>query len=168
MRKTPHGMTLVEMTVALGVACLLMVAVVAFLVNGVVSTSKTTAIDDTTVKGRYVFEHMSKELAQADDLYNTNFVTPGGGSGYAGFNYRISLGGAATTQQAWLSQNYVVVTFNTSGYLAPVAGDFLQLPYPNLGSRHPNHRRDPDGTAGPVPARPLGHSGKPVGPAFHV
>ena len=53
--KPPQGMTLVEMTVALTVACILMVAIVAFLVNGLVSSAKTTAINDTTTKGRYVF-----------------------------------------------------------------------------------------------------------------
>src|SRR5271157_1353161 len=93
--KPPRGMTLVEMAVALGVACILMVAVVAFLVNGVISTTKTTAIDDTTIKGRFVFEHMSKELAQADDLYSSNFTTanPNNAAAFSGFNYRVNLGG---------------------------------------------------------------------------
>jgi prepilin-type N-terminal cleavage/methylation domain-containing protein len=131
--KHPRGMTLVEMTVALGVACILMVAVVSFLVNGVVSTGKTTAINDTTTRGRYVFEHMSQELARAEDLSSTNFTTPGG-SGYAGFNYRVDVGVAPATDQAPLTQNFVLVTFAAPGDLVPpVAGDFLQLPYPYLG-----------------------------------
>src|ERR1700691_2679950 len=69
--------TLVEMIVTLTVACILMVAVVAFLVNGVVSTTKTTAINDSTAKGRYVFEHLSREMARANDL--TISPTPAGG-----------------------------------------------------------------------------------------
>src|SRR5271169_7201680 len=77
---------------------------------------------------------MSRELARAEDLYSTNFTTPGG-SGYAGFNYRVDVGEAPTTQQAPLSQNFVVVTYNAPGDLVPpVPGDFLQLPYPNLGA----------------------------------
>ena len=54
-KAAPVGFTMVEMVVALGVACILMVAVVAFLVQGVVSTTKTTSINDATTKGRYVF-----------------------------------------------------------------------------------------------------------------
>src|ERR1017187_9513710 len=109
--KPPNGMRLVEMVVALGVACILMVAVVAFLVNGVVSTTKTTAIDDTTTKGRYVFEHMSRELARAADLTSSNFTTPNGGyTAFTGFYYRISVGTAGATQQTSLSSNPVTVT----------------------------------------------------------
>src|ERR1039457_330815 len=74
-KKPPHGMTLVEMVVAPGVACIVMVAVVAFLVNGVVSATKTTAINDTSTRGRHVFEHMSKELSQAGELLCSNFTT---------------------------------------------------------------------------------------------
>src|SRR5271165_7425649 len=131
-KKPAQGMTLVEMAVALSVACILMVAVVTFLVNGVVSTSKTTAIDDTTIKGRYVFEHMSRELARAQDLLSTNFTTSNGTT-YAGFYYRINVGGAAATQLAPLSQNYVVVTMpppTPPDNLIPEPGDYLQLPYP--------------------------------------
>src|ERR1017187_7832881 len=86
--KPPNGMTMVEMVVALGVACILMVAVVAFLVNGVVSATKTTAINDTSTRGRYVFEHMSKELSQADELLSSNFTTvdPFNPAAYSGFN----------------------------------------------------------------------------------
>ena len=52
-RRTPPkvGFTMVEMVVALGIACLLMVAVVAFLVSGMVSSTKTSAINDTTQLG---------------------------------------------------------------------------------------------------------------------
>lgn len=75
VRRNPPrvAFTLVEMIVTLAVACILMIAVVAFLVNGVISTTKTTAINDTTTKGRYVFEHMSKEMARSSDL---NVVSP--------------------------------------------------------------------------------------------
>jgi prepilin-type N-terminal cleavage/methylation domain-containing protein len=72
-----NAFTMVEMIVTLLVACILMIAVVAFLVNGVVSTTKTTAINDSTVKGRYVFEHLSREMARANDL--TISPTPAGG-----------------------------------------------------------------------------------------
>ena len=131
LRKQLHGMTVVEMVVALTVACILMVAVVSFLVNGVVSTTKTTAMNDTTTRGRYVFEHMSKELAQADDLKSSNFTTanPNNAAAFSGFNYRINLGGTPTvTTSEFLDKHYVDVTFNVAGYLKPVAGDFLQLP----------------------------------------
>ncbi|HLZ09621.1 MAG TPA: prepilin-type N-terminal cleavage/methylation domain-containing protein, partial [Chloroflexota bacterium] len=133
-----RGMTLVEMAVALGVACILMVAVVTFLVNGVVSTSKTTAIADTTTKGRYVFEHMSRELTRAADLTGANFTLPNGSNtAYSGFNYRINVTGSATTQQTLLSSQTLVVTVPVAAppdYLLPQAGDYLLLPYPNLGS----------------------------------
>src|ERR1039458_8622358 len=132
-----YVMTVVEMVVALTVACILMVAVVSFLVNGVVSTTKTTAMNDTTTRGRYVFEHMSKELAQADDLKSSNFTTanPNNAAAFSGFNYRINLGGTPTvTTSEFLDKHYVDVTFNVAGYLKPVAGDFLQLPSPTLGA----------------------------------
>src|ERR1700689_2672511 len=86
----PQGMTLVEVLVTLSVACILMVAVVGFLVNGVISTTKTTAINETTAKGRYVFEHMSRELNRAADLTTVNFTNanPLAPNTYSGFNYR--------------------------------------------------------------------------------
>src|SRR5271157_1698700 len=105
-----HGMTLVEMAVALAVACLLMVAIVSFLVNGVVSTTKTTAINDTSTRGRHVFEHMSKELAQADDLLSSDFTTvnPNNPSAFSGFNYRVNLGGTPTvTETEDFTKTYV-------------------------------------------------------------
>src|SRR5476649_2627470 len=72
--KPPRGgFTLVEPLVTIGVACILMVAIVGFLVNGFVSTAKTTAINDQTVRGRYVFEHFSHEMARANDLDATDF-----------------------------------------------------------------------------------------------
>ncbi len=78
VRQTPPkgAFTMVEMIVTLFVACILMIAVVAFLVNGIVSTTKTTAINDTTTKGRYVFEHMSREMSRAGDLNTVNFTGP--------------------------------------------------------------------------------------------
>ena len=106
----PVGFTMVEMVVTLGVACILMVAVVAFLVNGMVSATKTTAINDTTTKGRYVFEHLSKEMARAADLSVPNFTTPNGtGSAYQGFTYRIAVGGAGTAATELLSSQTVTV-----------------------------------------------------------
>src|ERR1017187_3064108 len=107
-KKPPHGMTLVEMVVALGVACILMVAVVAFLVNGVVSATKTTAINDTSTRGRHVFEHMSKELSQADELLSSNFTTvdPFNPAAYSGFNYRINRGGAPAVTSWELNPKY--------------------------------------------------------------
>ena len=99
----PVGFTAVETIVTLGVACILMIAVVAFLVNGMVSSTKTTAINDNTTKGRYVFEHISKEMALSADLNLPNFILPNpvGPTGssnptYAGFTYRITVGGPGT------------------------------------------------------------------------
>ena len=128
---------MVEMVVALGVACILMVAIVAFLVNGVVNATKTTAIADSTTKGRYVFEHMSRELARASDLTAVNFTTPNGTGAFTGFNYLINVGATGATQQTFLSSNQVVVTLPAASppdYLVPQAGDFLSLPYPSLGA----------------------------------
>lgn len=99
----PVGFTLVETIVTLGVACILMVAVVAFLVNGMVSATKTTAINDNTIKGRYVFEHLSKEMEKSADLNLPNFILPNPASPtgtskptYAGFQYRVTIGGPGT------------------------------------------------------------------------
>src|SRR5580700_1791155 len=92
--KAPVGFTMVEMVVAMGVACLLMVGVVAFLVNGVVSTAKTSTINDTTAKARYVFEHLSGEMAKAADLTLINFATPNNvtnPTAYSSFSYRINV-----------------------------------------------------------------------------
>ena len=134
-RRLPIGFSMVEMIVALGVACILMVAIVAFLVNGVVSTSKTSAINDTTTRGRHVFEHLSNEVARSGDLALANFTTPGG-SGYAGFNYRIDVGGAGLAQQTQLTSRIISVTFpnppSPPDYLVPQTGDYLVLPYPQF------------------------------------
>jgi len=140
--QTPVGFTMVEMVVALGVACLLMVGVVAFLVNGVVSTSKTTAINDTTTKSRYVFEHLSSEMSRSGDLQMANFLVPldplhPQTTQYSSFNYRINIGGAGTTAQVTsLSQHSLQVSFPAAtapDYLVPQVGDYLLLPYPNFG-----------------------------------
>ncbi len=161
-RKNPpkDAFTLVEMIVTLLVACILMVAVVAFLVNGVVSTTKTTAINDSTAKGRYVFEHLSKEMARANDLTisptpaggffgpNPNYAypptpTPGNpGLGYQGFNYMIPVGGQALNKSgtipvtAGVSPGIVLNLAASSApdYLVPQAGDYIQIPGLSLGT----------------------------------
>jgi type II secretory pathway pseudopilin PulG len=146
--------TLVEMVVTLAVACILMIAVVAFLVNGVVSTAKTTAINDSTTKGRYVFEHLSREMSRANDIYTSNFTgpdpsyvaaatpTPGNpGTGYQGFSYLLPVGGQAT------NTNIIPITSGSSpgvtlsllasaapDYLVPQAGDYIQFPGLTIGT----------------------------------
>src|SRR5208282_2761890 len=108
----PVGFTMVETIVTLGVACILMIAVVAFLVNGVVSTTKTTAINDATTKGRYVFEHLSKEMSRASNLYlapspSPNFLLPNASptpSAYASFNYWITVATGSISTSTQLSQ----------------------------------------------------------------
>jgi len=116
-RRLPFGFTMVEMVIGLGVACLLMVGVVAFLVNGVVSTSKTTAINDTTTKSRYVFEHLSSEMSRSADLQLGNFITPKdpthpASTTYSSINYRINIGGAGTTSVLTpLSSSSIQVSF---------------------------------------------------------
>ena len=136
--KPPVGFTMVEMVVGLGVACLLMVAVVAFLVNGLVSSTKTTAINDTTTRGRYIFEHLSSEMAKSADLSLTNFTTPNSNStAYSAFNYRINVSAAGSTALTPLSSNQIQIDFppaTAPEYLVPQAGDFLLLPYPSFGS----------------------------------
>ncbi|HEY5079750.1 MAG TPA: prepilin-type N-terminal cleavage/methylation domain-containing protein, partial [Opitutaceae bacterium] len=133
----PVGFTMIEMIVTLGVASLLMIAVVAFMVNGMVSATKTTSINDTTTKGRYIFEHLSKEMARAADLSVPNFTTPNAtSSAYQGFTYRIAVGGAGTAATCLLSSQTVTVTIPAPAppdNLVPQAGDFLMLPFPNLG-----------------------------------
>src|SRR5580658_10183045 len=132
LKSLMKGFTLLEMIVTLGVACILMVAVVGFLVNGVVSTTKTTSINDVTVKGRYVFEHMSREMTRATDLTVANFTMPNGGAtAYTGFNYRVAVGTPGATQQTPLTSNTLVVTLpppEPPEFLVPQAGDFLLLP----------------------------------------
>src|ERR1700690_1058150 len=124
--------------VTLGVACILMIAIVSFLVNGVVSTTKTTAINDATTKGRYVFEHMTKEMAEAADLNLPNFVGANlaNPTFYSGFKYRITVGGpgsiianvALSLQPAVLQMRFPPP--NAADTLVPQADDQLLLPYP--------------------------------------
>ena len=137
------GFTMVEMVVALGVACILMVAVVAFLVNGVVSTTKTTSINDTTTKGRYVFEHLSREMSRANDLTATNFIGPPtptpGLSTYSGFNYFITVEDRAitpssTTPVTATSISLTLPPATPPDNLVPQAGDYIKLPGIDLGT----------------------------------
>src|ERR1700683_5432182 len=129
--KAPVGFTMVEMVVALGVACLLMVGVVAFLVNGVVSTAKTSTINDTTAKARYVFEHLSGEMAKAADLSLVNFGTPNNvltPTAYSSFNYRINVSTSGSTALTPLTSSSIVIDIPASsspGGLVPQVGDFL-------------------------------------------
>jgi type II secretory pathway pseudopilin PulG len=143
-KAAPVGFTMVEMVVALGVACILMVAVVAFLVQGVVSTTKTTSINDATTKGRYVFEHLSREMARANDLQAANFTgapptpTPGT-SNYQGFNYFISVEDQATTPNSTTPVTGSTIQLNLPAasppdYLVPQPGDYIKLPGINLGT----------------------------------
>ena len=143
-KAAPVGFTMVEMVVALGVACILMVAVVAFLVQGVVSTTKTTSINDATTKGRYVFEHLSREMARANDLQAANFTgapptpTPGT-SNSQGFNYFISVEDQATTPNSTTPVTGSTIQLNLPAasppdYLVPQPGDYIKLPGINLGT----------------------------------
>ena len=140
----PVGFTMVEMVVALGVACILMVAVVAFLVNGVVSTTKTTSINDTTTKGRYVFEHLSREMSRANDLTVSNFtsapLTPTPSiSNFKGFNYFISVEDRATTPTSTTPVTSSSISLNLPAAtppdnLIPQQGDYIKLPGIDLGT----------------------------------
>ena len=172
-RRLPVGFTMVEMVVALGVACILMVGVVAFLVNGVVSTSKTTAINDTTTKGRYVFEHLSSEMSRSTDLGLSNFLSPldplhPATTTYSSFNYRINVGNSGTTTTVTpLSSHSLPISFpapTAPDYLVPQVGDYLLLPYPNFGPGGAYSRRC---RAGGLRLHPLLYRlhGEPVGPA---
>jgi hypothetical protein len=139
----PVGFTLVETIVTLGVACLLFVAIVAFLINGLVTSTKTAAINDTTTKGRYVFEHLSKELASASDLTPPNFILPSPGNAtgmsstylYGGFQYRITVGSPGTTiGTTALTSTTIQLSLPPPlppANLAPQAGDYLKLPFPS-------------------------------------
>ena len=141
------GFTMVEMVVTLFVACILMVAVVAFLINGVVSTQKTTMINDTTTKGRYIFEHLSREMYRAQDITTTaNFTTVNpmppvpANPGYQGFTYTISVGGQAQNGSATVPVTdgvappitLVLGPSDPPDYLVPQAGDNLQIPGTNF------------------------------------
>jgi prepilin-type N-terminal cleavage/methylation domain-containing protein len=139
-RKAPVGFTMVEMVVTLAVVSLLMIGVVAFLVNGMVSAQKTTAINDTTVKGRYIFEHISREMARSKDLAASNFSSPnGGGTAYSTFNYRIAVGsGGTVTSGGGDISSITTVTVQMDAptppdLLVPQVGDYVKLPFPNLG-----------------------------------
>ena len=134
----PVGFTMVEMVVTLGVACILMVAVVAFLVNGVVSTTKTTAINDNTAKGRYVFEHLSREMARATDINAANFTgaaptpSPGGMGPFQGFTYNVTIEDQSyTTADTPATSSTLVLNLpqaTAPDYLVPQGGDILKLP----------------------------------------
>ncbi len=128
---------MVEMVVTLGVACILMVAVVAFLVNGVVSTTKTTTINDNTAKGRYVFEHLSREMARATDINASNFTggapTPSGVMGpYQGFTYFVTVEDQSYTKADTQATSSTLVLnlpqATAPDYLVPQGGDILKLP----------------------------------------
>src|ERR1035438_7734538 len=143
------GFTMVEVIVALGVASILMVGIVAFLVNGAVSAQKTTIIVDMTTKGRHIFEHVLREVARANDVTVSNFATPdpnyvapptpipgSPGQGYQGFTYRIDVGGQAITVDTPVINTSVTLNLAASSgpeYLVPQAGDYLQLPGLILG-----------------------------------
>ena len=99
--------------VALGVACILMIAVASFLVNGAISAKKTTAINDVSITGRHVFEHISKEMATSSDLKLTNFYKDGANDPSGPYNkitYRVNVGSPGVTEDTPLSSSTLQLT----------------------------------------------------------
>ena len=90
--------TLVEVLITIGVAGMLLAAVAMFLVSGNVATKKVTNINQVNTKGRFAFDHISREMSLALDLKAENFQVPNpDNNAHSRLVYRINLGLPGTT-----------------------------------------------------------------------
>ncbi|HRE04683.1 MAG TPA: prepilin-type N-terminal cleavage/methylation domain-containing protein, partial [Opitutaceae bacterium] len=129
--KAWHAFTLIEVLMTLGVGAMLLVAVTMFLVSGNVATKKVTNLNAVNVKGRFSFDHISKEMSLSGDLNAANFQAPNSDStAFSRITYRVNLGLPGTTSYTLHTADEIVVDLPID--TKPQVGDYLVLGTPRL------------------------------------